>query len=158
MYSYNFPRPAITVDTVILHALPFNEWEVLLIKRGGEPFINEWALPGGYLEIGSNERVLDAAYREMREEVMGGISEHHCSISKYSLQFIGFYDDPKRHPTDRVINFAYVVRVANTRQFIAGDDAKEIKWVPVLEIDRLAFDHKKIVMDAVNRIDRCGYA
>ena len=63
-YTYEFPRPAVTVDIVILtHE---SEPHVLLIRRGDEPFKGAWALPGGFLD--QNETLIEAAHRELREE------------------------------------------------------------------------------------------
>lgn len=44
-YTYKYPRPAVTADCVVItHEA---EPRVLLIKRGGEPFKDCWAIPGG---------------------------------------------------------------------------------------------------------------
>ena len=52
-FSYDYPRPALTVDLVIAtrEALP----RVLLIRRKNEPFAGSWAMPGGFVD--ENERL-----------------------------------------------------------------------------------------------------
>ena len=45
--SRNYPKPALTADIIVLH--PDTEGtKVLLVERGGHPFIGKLALPGGF--------------------------------------------------------------------------------------------------------------
>ncbi|WP_066684108.1 NUDIX hydrolase [Caulobacter sp. CCH9-E1] len=55
------PHPAPTVGVVYLRGD-----QVLLIKRGTPPRLNQWSLPGGRLEWG--ETTVAAALRELKEE------------------------------------------------------------------------------------------
>ncbi|ADG08829.1 NUDIX domain-containing protein [Caulobacter segnis] len=55
------PHPVPTVGVVCLRGD-----EVLLIKRGTPPRLNQWSLPGGRLEWGETTAV--AALRELKEE------------------------------------------------------------------------------------------
>src|SRR4051794_3375832 len=51
-YSYEYPRPAVTVDMALFTVsgtLQRLRLEVLLIQRDGEPFRGSWALPGGFV-------------------------------------------------------------------------------------------------------------
>ena len=58
-----FPTaPIAGVGAVVLDA----ELRVLLVRRGQEPLLGEWSLPGGALELG--ERLEDGVRREVREE------------------------------------------------------------------------------------------
>ena len=47
-------------------AIVFKEDEVLLVRRGKEPALGEWSLPGGVVEVG--ETLEEALHRELLEE------------------------------------------------------------------------------------------
>jgi ADP-ribose pyrophosphatase YjhB (NUDIX family) len=66
-YTYEYPRPALTVDCVIFGLDEDAELKVMLVERGGEPFKGRWALPGGFVRI--EESLDDAARRELAEEL-----------------------------------------------------------------------------------------
>ena len=48
VYTYKYPRPALTADVVLLDV---QCREVLLIRRGHSPFKDCWALPGGFFDF-----------------------------------------------------------------------------------------------------------
>ena len=54
-FTYEYPRPAVTVDAVIFRKTG-GRWQALFIKRGKEPFIGMWALPGGFMEMEETDR------------------------------------------------------------------------------------------------------
>jgi 8-oxo-dGTP diphosphatase len=60
---HKYPHSAITTD-VVLFAIRNATLQLLLIRRGGEPFRGHWALPGGFLDI--DEDLEDGALRELR--------------------------------------------------------------------------------------------
>jgi ADP-ribose pyrophosphatase YjhB (NUDIX family) len=62
MSSREFPlRPLIGVGGVVIY-----QDRVLLIKRGAEPLLGEWSIPGGMLELG--ETLTEGVSRELKEE------------------------------------------------------------------------------------------
>src|SRR5271168_278926 len=63
-YIYDYPRPSVTVDIVLVTREP--KPRVLLIRRKGEPFAGKWAIPGGFVEM--DEALEASARRELREE------------------------------------------------------------------------------------------
>ncbi|HJQ30421.1 MAG TPA: NUDIX hydrolase [Rubrobacter sp.] len=124
--------PKLMVDVVI----PSDE-RVVLIRRGSEPFEGQWALPGGFVEVG--ESVEEAARREAAEET--GLA---VEISR----LVGVYSDPGRDPRGHNVSVAFVARVLSG-QMQAASDASE---VDVLDPDtvELAFDHSRIIADAMS--------
>jgi 8-oxo-dGTP diphosphatase len=138
MCKYDVPNPcphcgryktrAVTVDAVVV-----NNDNVLLIKRGNEPYKGCWALPGGYMDY--DETAGEACCRELTEET---------GLKAGGLYFIGEFSQPGRHP-DQCISLAFLITEWQGKP-AAGDDAREAKWFPLTRLPAdIAFDHKKIV-------------
>lgn len=140
-YTYKYPRPSVTVDLVIF-TIAENDLKVLLIRRNGQPFKDNWALPGGFVEI--DESLEKAAARELKEE---------AGVTKVYLEQLYTFGDPKRDPRGRVISVSYFALVDAEQQKIrAASDAAEAEWHSVFKPPKLAFDHKKILEYAVWRL------
>lgn len=136
MYSYRYPRPAVTADAVILTSQ--EPRKILLIERRNDPYKGCWAFPGGFLEM--DETVEQCAIRELKEETGMELGKMHQ---------IGVYSRVDRDPRDRVISVAFLALVQTQSEVKAMDDAKEARWWSVDEIPQLAFDHKEILEDAL---------
>jgi 8-oxo-dGTP diphosphatase len=140
-YTYDYPRPAVTVDCVIF-ALEGGDLDVLLIQRDKEPFAGQWALPGGFVEEG--ESLEEAARRELREET---------GLTGIVLEQLGAFGQPGRDPrgwTVSVVFYALVRRADHHAR--AADDARKVDWFPVRGLPPLAFDHDKILEAAWRRL------
>ncbi len=111
---------------------------IVLIERKNPPV--GLALPGGFVEVG--ESVEEAAVREMKEET--GLD-----VSLSGL--LGVYSDPERDPRFHVVSVVFIGDARGTPK--AGSDAKEVKVFKLEDIplDRLVFDHKKIILDFLRR-------
>ena len=135
-HTYDYPRPAVTVDLAIISREPSRR--VLLIRRKNEPYRGCWALPGGFIEM--KETLEESARRELMEET---------GIEAGKLTALGVYGDPGRDPRDRVITVAYLAEVnaAKVRPS-AADDAAEVGWFSLRRPPKLAFDHAKILAAA----------
>jgi len=129
-YCYSYPRPAVTVDIVLLS----RNGRVLLIKRKAEPFKGRWALPGGFVNI--DERLADAAARELEEET---------GITGVDLRQLHAFDDPARDPRGRTISIAFLAKVDEPRTPTAKSDAADARWTPVDQLPPMAFDHDRVV-------------
>jgi len=141
-YTYEYPRPALTVDIVVF-TLRESRLNVLLIQRGEPPFAGMWALPGGFVNM--EETPEDAAQRELEEET--GLNESY-------LEQLYTYGDPDRDPRGRVVTVAYFALIAADTAFRAegGSDAARVAWHPVEDLPPLAFDHAEIIAYAVRRL------
>jgi 8-oxo-dGTP diphosphatase len=143
-YTYDHPRPAVTVD-MILFAYQNGELTVLLIRRTHEPFRGRWALPGGF--IGENEDLSDAARRELKEET---------NVSNVYLEQLYTFGEPGRDPRSRVITVAYFALLSTdevAQQHVrSGSDAGEARWWSIYDLPELAFDHQQILNYALQRL------
>ena len=142
----DFSRVAVTVDVVVF-TIRDGELHVLLVERGQEPFRGAWALPGGF--VLPNEDLDAAAARELQEET-------NLSVGGPYLEQLGSYGAPGRDPRMRVITVAYWAACAELEQPQGGGDAAYSDLVPLAKIERggirLAFDHNRILKDAVERL------
>jgi len=140
-YSYKYPRPALTVDCVVF-GLDEQDLKVMLIQRNLPPFEGSWALPGGFVQ--SDETVDDAARRELEEETGIRISY---------LEQLYTFGDIDRDPRERVVTVAYYALVKLTdHRVLAATDARNAAWYSVDDQPTLAFDHKKILKMAHERL------
>jgi 8-oxo-dGTP diphosphatase len=142
-YTYDFPRPALSCDTVML-AGPRDARKILLVRRGQEPFADRWALPGGFVDEG--ERPVDAARRELAEET--GL------IWEGEMLPVGAFGDPGRDPRGWNVSAVYVADSGLQTPLVVGaDDAAEARWWFADELpSALAFDHAQIIASALARI------
>jgi 8-oxo-dGTP diphosphatase len=140
-YHYKYPHPSVTTDCVIF-GFDGTRLNVLLIERGNDPYKGCWAFPGGFLNM--DESALEGAKRELYEET--GLRD------AYIHQFHAF-SAPDRDPRERVISIAYfaLVRLTDVK---AGDDAAKAQWFPLDEIPPLAFDHDKMLREALKALRR----
>jgi 8-oxo-dGTP diphosphatase len=157
---------AVTVDIVIL-TTDRGELSVLLVRRGVPPYRGLWALPGGFVR--ANEDLGAAAERELREETGVGLTEAPAAdrggpaeadrgepgLAGDYLEQLRTYGAPDRDPRMRTISVAYLALVADVGRVRGGDDAADAWLWPVAGIEqgrpRLAFDHARIIRDAVER-------
>lgn len=151
-----YVSPALTVDAVLLKGR-----EVLLIRRGRDPFKGAWALPGGFVDAG--ETVEEACRRELVEET---------GLRGDIVDLLGVYSDPKRDPRGHTVSVTFVLKVSGIVQVddlprrvtaasaalaaAAGDDADEARWFPLDALPPVAFDHARILADARAWRDRPG--
>jgi 8-oxo-dGTP diphosphatase len=139
-FRYDHPRPAVTVDLVVL-AASGDHPQVLLIRRKHEPFAGKWAIPGGFLEI--DEPLEIGARRELREETGLEIPG--------PIEQIGVFASPGRDPRGRTISIAYAGIASPDREAVkGGDDADLAEWHDALHPPELAFDHAEILAAALD--------
>ena len=136
-YTYKYPRPAVTVDTIVFNK---RKNEILLIKRGKYPFEGNWALPGGFVDM--DEELEIAALRELKEET---------SLNLDKVKQFKAYGTIGRDPRHRTISVIFYT-IANESKIVkANDDASDAQWFNLNSLPELAFDHKEIIEDFIKR-------
>ena len=140
------PPFAVTADLVVL-TLAGDTLCALLVRRGVEPFLGGWALPGGFVR--PDEDLDTAARRELAEET--GLAPGTVHIEQLAA-----YGSPSRDPRMRVVTVAYLALAPDLPVPRAGTDAAEAQWTPVRELGGglgggLAFDHDRILADGLER-------
>ena len=141
MYTYKFPRPAVTTDCLVFR-VGIKCIELLLIKRKRDPYKDFWALPGGFLEM--NETPIEGVIRELSEETGLKIKE---------FKEVGTFGEIDRDPRGRTITIVYYTFLkSNNLSLKAQSDAIELGWFSMKEIPNLAFDHRDIIDEAILKL------
>jgi 8-oxo-dGTP diphosphatase len=139
--TYEYPRPALTVDAVVF-GLDDQDLKVLLVRRDLEPYVGKWALPGGFVRVG--ESLEDAVRRELQEET---------GISQVFLEQLYTFGSVDRDPRERVVTIAYYALVKlSDHRVKAATDARDAAWFAVTEATGLPFDHDRILATALERL------
>ena len=140
-HTYQYPRPALTVDCVVF-GFDEGELKLLLIQRGLEPFKGRWALPGGFVRV--DETLDSAARRELHEE---------AGLTNIFLEQLYTFGELDRDPRERVVSVAYYALVKlSEHEAKAATDAANARWFAVSKVPKLAFDHAGILSTALARL------
>ena len=127
----DYERPSVAADMVIFtvtnteadnyRKLPEKELRILLIRRGGHPFLGKWALPGGFVR--PDESAEQSAARELYEET---------GVNDVYLEQLYTFTDVGRDPRTWVMSCSYMALIDSNRfQLKAGDDADDAAWFKV---------------------------
>jgi len=130
-----YKNPVLTVDGVII-----KNHSIVLVKRSKPPFEGQYALPGGFVEYG--ETVELALIREIVEET---------GLKVKIKNLIGVYSDPNRDPRGHIISLAFRAQIIGG-ELSSGSDASEVRLFDIRNLPRLAFDHERIIQDALTRV------
>jgi 8-oxo-dGTP diphosphatase len=145
-YTSEYPFVYLTADVVAFSIRPSAGLSVLMVRRADAPYKGRWAFPGGFVDEG--EDVERAARRELREET--GVHGRWLRLEQ-----LGAYTAPRRDPRHRVVSVSWLAAVPADVAATGGDDAAAADWLPVAEVvgsRRLAFDHSRILGDALDRL------
>ena len=143
MCTSEYPPVYVTVDVVLL-TIRGDQLQVLMVRRGSEPWQGWLALPGGFLR--PTEDLPAAARRELREETGLTIEPAH-------LEQLGTFGGPRRDPRARTVGVAYLAILPTLPPPVAGTDATEAVWKPVADMlgRRLPFDHHDMLAVGIER-------
>ncbi len=141
-YTYDYPRPAVTVDCVVF-LKEKKDVKVLLIRRGHYPFEGMWALPGGFVEM--DETLEESAQRELQEET---------GLRNIALEQLHTFGNPGRDPRGRTVAVVhYGFATPENAKVKGGDDASDARWFSIEELPELAFDHEQIIRMALEKLN-----
>ena len=167
--SDKYPKPSLTADVIIVAKVKDSR-RVLLIRRGGHPYLGCWAFPGGFANMG--ESIEQTAARELLEET---------GIEGLSLTPVGFFSKPGRDPRGWIVTQTFLAQTESELLAKAGDDAQDARWfkleqngntirlsdkdekiefsylpnpvsVTPLTEERMAFDHAEMLVTALKMI------
>ena len=140
-YTYEFPRPALTVD-IVAFALAREQIQVMLVRHDSESLGNPWALPGGWVRV--DETLGEAARRELRAGT---------GLTDVFLEQLYTFGGLEPDGCERVVSVAYYAlvnlagRIVQTRPE-TGDTA----WFPIQEPPEMVLYHDSILSMAYERL------
>lgn len=138
------PQPSVGVGGVVV-----DDGRVLLIRRGKEPLLGRWVVPGGTVEPG--ETLHEALVREMGEET---------GLEVEPLELLTVFDRIQREGAQITYHFVIVDYLCRrvSGQARAGSDALEVAWVAPAELPAFDLPEKAraVVEDAFRRVGAAG--
>lgn len=119
-----------------------NELKILLVKRGIEPFRDNWVVPGGAMGEG---KTLTQSVLDVLENLTG--------IKQLNLEQVACYSDVERHPVKRVVSISFYALVKpENYPVIPKNYISDIKWFSVSDLPQLGFDHDQLLEDALKKL------
>jgi acetyl-CoA carboxylase carboxyl transferase subunit beta len=111
-------RPEVAVGAVAV-----GDGGLLLVRRGRDPQVGRWSVPGGRVEAG--ETLAEALAREVLEET---------GLVVRVEGFLGWVE--RIGPAHHFVILDFTVAVVGG-ELVAGGDASSVGWVPLSEVPRL---------------------
>lgn len=130
------PSIPVSVDLVVL-TVRCSALSALVWRRDNPPFLRRWSLPGGFIQL--DEDLPDAARRILSERAGMPTPIH--------LEQLQTYGYPDRDPRQRVLSVAYLGLAPD----LPASEKAHMAWVPVAELTAMAFDHRRIMLDGIER-------
>lgn len=115
-----YPQPSLTADICVFCKTDASGLQLLLVQRGGHPFLGCWATPGGFCNPG--ETADQCAVRELEEET---------GVAGLKLEPVALFSTPGRDPRGWTISYAFVALDDGGAIAQAGDDAAKAVWFDV---------------------------
>jgi 8-oxo-dGTP diphosphatase len=132
---------SVAVDIVVF-TIKNGDLKVLLIRRKNDPFKGNYALPGGFVE--QDENLEDAAARELEEET---------NVKGIFLKQLHAWGDIGRDPRGRIVSISFMALIDSDKfNLISTSDAEAAAWSSIYSLPKLAFDHKKVIEDALSEL------
>lgn len=121
-------------------SLPKKFFSILLVKRGKEPFMNKWCLPGGF--IGSDETSKNASSRVLKKET---------GLTDVYMQQLKVNDSVDRDPRGRVVSVSYMALIDRT--LLTSDLNDDASWFDIDVIE----DGENYLINLTNGEDNINF-
>lgn len=138
-------KHAVIATDIVIFTIQSQKLQVLLIKMKKEPYSdNFWAAPGGLVK--SFESVDMSAKRQLAEKT---------NVKNIYLEQLYTFGDANRDPFGRVVSVAYFALIpSDSTRLKTTKEYGDVKWFSVNSLPKLAYDHKKIIETAHERLQK----
>lgn len=146
MYSVEFKRIFTYPFSIscVVFGFEGDQINVLTIKHIKESDSTNWSIPGGLVYPDED---LDCAATRILFDLtkLKGVELHQAET----------FGKPNRHPEGRVITTSYfaLIRIEDF-ELQPSTEVKEVKWMPIRDVQHLAFDHKEILLSTFNLLKK----
>ncbi|WP_416885883.1 NUDIX hydrolase [Marinospirillum sp.] len=146
MSKLGFTQPLFTVDNVMF-AIDQGQLTVLLVKRGIEPYLAAWSLPGGFIDVQVDQDVQACARRKLEQKT---------GLTPAYLEQLQVFSGAQRDPRGYSVSLAFFALVPYTPVSSQISSATQASWWPLEQLDSLplAFDHREIIQQAHQRLQQ----
>ncbi|TQV72235.1 NUDIX hydrolase [Aliikangiella marina] len=139
---HDYDVPLTSVDTVIFTIID-EKVQVLITKRKDFPFKDQWAIPGGFIDINHDKSIEATALRKLKEKT---------GYQVPYLEQLGAIGNGFRDPRGWSVTVTYFALV-NAEDVSYEDDSR---WCEIDDegniSEELAFDHNELVVEAFQRL------
>jgi len=143
---HEFDIPLTSVDMTIF-TIEDDTLKLLLVKRAQFPNKGEWALPGGFINLKTDDTLNDTVSRKLKEKT--GVDISH-------LEQVATYGSASRDPRGWSVTISYMALISNKNITLTSDESsEEVAWLPIEEVQnnyQLAFDHSSILAESYQRL------
>ena len=146
---HDYDVPLTTVDIAIFTVL-YGRLHALLVKRAGEecdPHNGKWSLPGGFIDLGRDVDLEEAAKRKLQEKT---------GVKAPYLEQVGTVGNGCRDWRGWSVTVVYFALLPSDQvRLHAGKGADDVRWFPVADgggMGALAFDHGELIAMANERL------
>lgn len=144
-----YKNPLFFIDNVIF-TVHNDALKVLLVKRADQPFINNWALPGGFVDVELDKNTDATAIRKLKDKT---------GVTPQYLEQLSTFSGKSRDPRGFSVTLAYYALVPYQEVAAHIASVEDVKWVNVNDVSKLniAFDHHDIINKANERLKQKSY-
>ncbi len=140
---HDYDVPLTSVDIVIF-SIRNEQVNVLIFKRNDFPYKDNWAIPGGFINIKRDKNIEQTALRKLKEKT---------GYTAPYLEQLGATGNNKRDPRGWSVTVTYFALV-NAEEVELDEDTL---WCPLdndghITQSKLAFDHSELIKEAFQRL------
>ncbi|WP_073586323.1 NUDIX hydrolase [Vibrio quintilis] len=141
-----YSNPLFTVDSV-LFTVKDQVLKVLMVKRANDPFSGLWGLPGGFVDIDTDDTTDMTALRKLKEKT---------DVAPRYLEQLQVFSGQDRDPRGFSVTLVYYALIAEQDVASHLTTIEDVQWIDVNTVQSIpvAFDHQQLIKHAHQRLQQ----